>query len=48
MEAYVFDSMSANLKTVFSIADVFVIDANEDGRVHIEMRLLNACKILER
>ncbi|MGN1050701.1 MAG: hypothetical protein ACI4QE_00215 [Acutalibacteraceae bacterium] len=45
---YVFDSCSCNLKSVFNIVDLFVIDALDNGQVCIEMKILNASEIIER
>ena len=45
---YVFDSCITDLKTAFLIVDLFVIDALTDGKVCIEMKVLNAAEILRR
>lgn len=45
---YVFDSFVCDLKSVFRLVDLFVIDAVEDGEVHIEMKILNAAKIIRK
>lgn len=45
---YVFDSCVTNLKTVFSAVDLFVIDALSNGKVCIEMKVLNAAEIIRR
>lgn len=43
---YVFDSCVNKMKRIFSITDLFVIDADSDGKVHIEMKILNASEII--
>lgn len=43
---YVFDTFVCDLKSVFQIVDLFVIDAVKDGEVHIEMKILNAARII--
>lgn len=48
VKGYVFDSCVTDLKTVFSIVDLFVIDSLSDGQVCIEMKVLNAAEILRR
>lgn len=45
---YVFDSFVCDLKSVFRIVDLFVIDARNDGEVYIEMKILNAAKIIRK
>lgn len=45
---YVFDSGTCELKRIFQTVDLFVIDALNDGRVSIEMKLLNAAEIIRR
>lgn len=45
---YVFDSCVCDLKHVFEMVDLFVIDALKDGRVSIEMKILNAAEIIRR
>lgn len=45
---YVFDSCVCDLKQVFEMVDLFVIDALKDGRVSIEMKILNAAEIIRR
>ena len=45
---YVFDSFVCDLKSVFQLVDLFVIDAVEDGEVHIEMKILNAATIIKK
>ena len=45
---YVFDSHICDLKQVFQIVDLFVIDALNDGQVSIEMKILNAAEIIRR
>ena len=44
----VFDSCITNLKDMFQIVDLLVIDALSDGKVCIEMKIINAAKILRR
>ena len=46
VSGYVFDSCLTDLKAVFSIVDLFVIDSLSDGKVCIEMKVLNAAEIL--
>lgn len=46
--AFVFDSMVCNLKRVFELADLFVIDAVDDGTVCIEMKIRNAAEVIRR
>jgi len=46
--AYVFDSTYIDLAKVFRIVDVYVIDALKDGRICIEMKLLNAALKIRR
>jgi len=48
VKGYVFDSCVTELKKVFSIVDLFVIDALSNGQVCIEMKVLNAAEILRR
>jgi len=48
VSGYVFDSCLTDLKAVFSIVDLFVIDSLSDGKVCIEMKVLNAAEILRR
>lgn len=48
VSGYVFDSCITDLKAVFSIVDLFVIDALSNGKVCIEMKVLNAAEILRR
>jgi len=48
VSGYVFDSCITDLKAVFSIVDLFVIDSLSDGKVCIEMKVLNAAEILRR
>ncbi len=48
VSGYVFDSCITDLKTVFSIVDLFVIDSLSNGKVCIEMKVLNAAEILRR
>ncbi len=43
---YVFDSQVSSIRTAFSLADVFMIDADADGKVNIELRILNAANML--
>lgn len=45
---YVFDSCVCDLKRVFLTVDLFVIDALNDGKVSIEMKILNAAEIIRR
>ena len=45
---YVFDSCVCDLKRVFQTVDLFVIDALSDGKVSIEMKILNAAEIIRR
>ena len=45
---YVFDSCFCDLKCVFENVDRIMIDALEDGRVSIEMRIVNAAEIIRR
>lgn len=45
---YVFDSCICDLKQVFQIVDLFVIDALKDRHVSIEMKILNAAEIIGR
>lgn len=45
-QGYVFDSQTSSIKTAFSLADVFVIDAEENGKVNIELRILDAANVL--
>lgn len=45
---YVFDSCTCDLKRVFQTVDLFVIDALADGKVSIEMKILNAAEIIGR
>lgn len=47
LSGYVLDSQVEKLKRVFSTVDLFVIDATRDGKVCIEMKILNAA-IIER
>lgn len=47
LESYVFDSMTIELATLFAAVDVAVIDALSDGKICIEMRILNACTIVK-
>lgn len=44
---FVFDSLTCNIKQVLLISDVFVIDSLNDGKVCIEMKLLNAAEIIK-
>ena len=46
--SYVFDSCVCDLKRVFQTVDLFVIDALNDGKVSIEMKILNAAEIIRR
>lgn len=46
IEGYVFDSSVENVKRMFDTVDIFVIDALLDGRVCVEMRILNAFEII--
>lgn len=46
--AFVFDSAVCNLKSVFELVDLFVIDAADDGAVCIEMKIWHAAKLLRR
>lgn len=46
LQDYVFDSCVCDLKSVFRIVDLFVIDAVDDGQVCIEMKILNAANII--
>lgn len=46
--AFVFDSTVCNLKRAFELADLFVIDATDDGKVCIEMKILNAAESIRR
>lgn len=46
--AFVFDSMVCNLKRIFELVDLFVIDAVDDGAVCIEMKILNAANQIGR
>lgn len=48
LSGYVFDSYICNLKSIFQLVDLFVIDAACDGQVCIEMKILNASKIIRR
>ena len=45
---YVFDSCTADLKRIFQTVDLFVIDTLRDGKVSIEMKILNAAEIIRR
>ena len=45
---YVFDSCVCDLKRIFQTVDLFVIDALIDGKVSIEMKILNAAEIIRR
>ncbi len=45
---YVFDSCVSDLKQVFQTVDLFVIDALNDGKVSIEMKIVNAAEIIRR
>ena len=45
---YVFDSCVCDLKRVFQTVDLFVIDASNDGKVSIEMKILHAAEIIRR
>lgn len=42
LKGFVFDSQTSCIKNAFALADVFMIDSDADGRVNIELRLLNA------
>lgn len=46
LQGYVFDSCICDLKQVFQIVDLFVIDAVNGGQVCIEMKILNAANII--
>ena len=46
--SFVFDSMLCNLKRVFELVDLIVIDAADDGTVCIEMKIWNAAKPIRR
>lgn len=48
VSGYVFDSCISDLKSVFSVVDLFVIDALTDGKVCIEMKVINAAEIERR
>lgn len=48
LTGYVFDSCVTNLKDVFKIVDLFVIDALSDGQVCIEMKIIHAAEIIRR
>ncbi len=48
LTGYVLDSCTCDLKSVFKIVDLFVIDSLNDGKVCIEMKILNAAKIIRR
>ena len=41
-QSYVFDSLTEHMKEVFELADIFNIDALDDGMVSIELRILEA------
>ena len=45
---YVFDSCVCDLKRIFQTVDLFVVDALKDGRVSIEMKIINAAEIVRR
>lgn len=45
---YVLDSCICDLKQVFLNVDLFVIDSLKTGQVSIEMKILNAAKIIRR
>lgn len=47
ISGYVFDSVVTNLKGIFSIVDLFTIDALTDGTVCVEARILNACDVFD-
>ncbi|MGN0660775.1 MAG: hypothetical protein ACI4JX_03560 [Oscillospiraceae bacterium] len=42
---YVFDSKTDGIKQALCDADLFVIDAEKDGKICIEIRILNAANI---
>ena len=48
LTGYVFDSCVCELKQVFQTVDLFVIDAMNDGKVCIEMKIINAAEIMRR
>lgn len=45
---FVFDSMTNDLKKAFSAVVLFVMDSTADGRVCIEMKILNAADVAKR
>ncbi len=46
--AFVFDSMVCNLKRAFELVDLFVIDSIDDGKVCVQMKILNAAEMIRR
>lgn len=48
LTGYVFDSLNCDLKSIFQTVDLFVIDAMKDGRIYIEMKILNAAEVMGR
>lgn len=46
--AFVFDNAVCNLKRAFDLVDLFVIDAADDGKVCIEMKIFNAAETIGR
>jgi hypothetical protein len=42
LQSYVFDNLTEHMKEVFELADIFTIDALDDGMVSIELRILEA------
>ncbi len=46
LKGYVFDSQTSGIKTALSLVDVFMIDAESDGKINIELRLLNVANVL--
>lgn len=47
VKKYVFDSQCESLKEMILCADIIVIDSESDGKVCIELRILNAANILK-
>ena len=45
---YVFDSYVDKMQTVFQAVDVFSIDAQDDGRVCVSMKINNAANVKRR
>lgn len=48
VSAFVFDSTVCNLKRAFDLVDLFVIDAADDGKILIEMKIFNAAESIGR